>query len=217
VPLHAVIMHLEMLRKVVDGESRSGEDKKAARYIDSITQEIKRLETIIRAFLDYASPFKNRVELVDLRQVVSDCLALLESEATRKGITLRPEMSGEPLWVHGDDGKLKQALLNLAVNGFDAMPIGGTLTIRAAQNESECVVEIEDTGQGIKDDEKAKIFRFHYSTKDSGSGIGLSIVKMVTEYHGGRVEFDSTEGKGSLFTLKFPKGRKDGPKNHYHR
>jgi signal transduction histidine kinase len=217
VPLHAVIMHLEMLRKVVDGESRSGEDKKAARYIDSITQEIKRLETIIRAFLDYASPFKNRVELVDLRQVVSDCLALLESEASRKGIILRPEMPEEPLWVQGDDGKLKQALLNLAVNGFDAMPIGGTLTIRAAPHEGECVVEIEDTGQGIKDDEKAKIFRFHYSTKDSGSGIGLSIVKMVTEYHGGRVEFDSTEGKGSLFTLRFPKGRKDGPENHHHR
>ena len=217
VPLHAVIMHLEMLRKVVDGESRSGEDKKAARYIDSITQEIKRLETIIRAFLDYASPFKNRVELVDLRQVVSDCLALLESEASRKGIILRPEMPDEPLWVQGDDGKLKQALLNLAVNGFDAMPIGGTLTIRAAPHEGECVVEIEDTGQGIKDDEKAKIFRFHYSTKDSGSGIGLSIVKMVTEYHGGRVEFDSTEGKGSLFTLRFPKGRKDGPENHHHR
>ena len=217
VPLHAVIMHLEMLRKVVDGESRSGEDKKAARYIDSITQEIKRLETIIRAFLDYASPFKNRVELVDLRQVVSDCLALLESEASRKGIILRPEMPEEPLWVQGDDGKLKQALLNLAVNGFDAMPIGGTLTIRAAPHEGECVVEIEDTGQGIKDDEKAKIFRFHYSTKDSGSGIGLSIVKMVTEYHGGRVEFDSTEGKGSLFTLRFPKGRKDDPENHHHR
>jgi two-component system, OmpR family, phosphate regulon sensor histidine kinase PhoR len=216
VPLHAVIMHLEMLRKVVDGEGRGGEDKKASRYIDSITQEIKRLETIIRAFLDYASPFKSRVELVDLRQVVSDCLALLESEASRKGIVLRSELPEEPLWVHGDDDKLKQALLNLAVNGFDAMPIGGTLTIRAAQDEGECVVEIEDTGQGIKDDEKAKIFRFHYSTKDSGSGIGLSIVKMVTEYHGGRVDFDSTEGKGSLFTLRFPKGRKDGSENHHH-
>jgi signal transduction histidine kinase len=217
VPLHAVIMHLEMLRKVVDGESRGGEDKKAARYIDSITQEIKRLETIIRAFLDYASPFKNRVELVDLRQVVRDCVALLEPEAARKGITLRTEVPGEPLWVYGDDGKLKQALLNLAVNAFDAMPVGGTLTIRGAQHDSECALEIEDTGQGIKDDEKAKIFRFHYSTKDSGSGVGLSIVKMVTEYHGGRVEFDSTEGKGSLFTLRFPKGREDGSENHHHR
>jgi signal transduction histidine kinase len=217
VPLHAVIMHLEMLRKVVDGESRSGEDKKAARYIDSITHEIKRLETIIRAFLDYASPFKNRVELVDLRQVVHDCLALLESEAARKGITLRTEVPGEPLWVYGDDAKLKQALLNLAVNAFDAMPAGGTLTIRGATHESECVLEIQDTGQGIKDDEKAKIFRFHYSTKDSGSGIGLSVVKMVTEYHGGRVEFDSTEGEGSIFTLRFPKGREDGSENHHHR
>jgi signal transduction histidine kinase len=217
VPLHAVIMHLEMLRKVVDGGSRDGEDKKAVRYIDSITQEIKRLDTIIRAFLDYASPFKNRVELVDLRQVVNDCLTLLESEAARKGIILRKEVPGEPLWVHGDDGKLKQALLNLAVNAFDAMPVGGILTIRGAPHDSECLLEIQDTGQGIKDDEKAKIFRFHYSTKDSGSGVGLSIVKMITEYHGGRVEFDSTEGKGSLFTLRFPKGREDGTENHHHR
>jgi signal transduction histidine kinase len=217
VPLHAVIIHLDMLRKVVDAESRGGEDKKAVRYIDSITQEIKRLDTIIRAFLDYASPFKNRVELVDLRQVVADCLALLESEAARKEIILRKEVPGEPLWVYGDDGKLKQALLNLAVNAFDAMPIGGTLTIRGAQHDSECLLEIQDTGQGIKDDEKAKIFRFHYSTKDSGSGVGLSIVKMITEYHGGRVDFDSTEGEGSLFTLRFPKGREDVTENHHRR
>jgi signal transduction histidine kinase len=217
VPLHAVIMHLEMLRKEVGGDNRGGEDKKAVRYIDSITQEIKRLETVIRAFLDYASPFKNRVELVDLRQVVDEGIALLESEGARKGITLRKEMSGESLWVYGDDAKLKQALLNLAVNAFDAMPSGGTLTIRGRPHNGECVLEIQDTGQGIKDDEKAKIFRFHYSTKDSGSGVGLSIVKMITEYHGGRVEFDSTEGKGSLFTLRFPKGREDGTENHHHR
>ncbi|HSF30016.1 MAG TPA: ATP-binding protein [Candidatus Tectomicrobia bacterium] len=217
VPLHAVIMHLEMLRKVVDGESRGGEDKKAVRYIDSITQEIKRLDTIIRAFLDYASPFKNRVELVDVRQVVADCITLLEPEAARKHIGLHKEVPGEPLWVYGDEGKLKQALLNLAVNAFDAMPVGGSLTIRGAQHDGECLLEIQDTGQGIKDDEKAKIFRFHYSTKDSGSGVGLSIVKMITEYHGGRVEFESTEGKGSLFTLRFPKGREDGTENHHHR
>jgi signal transduction histidine kinase len=216
VPLHAVIMHLEMLRKVVDGDGRGGEEKKAVRYIESITQEIKRLDTIIRAFLDYASPFKNRVELVDLRQVVNDCITLLESEAGRKGIILCKEVPGEPLWVYGDDAKLKQALLNLAVNAFDAMPLGGTLTIRGAQHGSECVLEIQDTGQGIKDDEKAKIFRFHYSTKDSGSGVGLSVVKMITEYHGGRVEFDSTEGKGSVFTLRLPKGREDGTENHHH-
>jgi signal transduction histidine kinase len=217
VPLHAVIMHLEMLRKEVGGDNRAGEDKKAVRYIDSITQEIKRLETIIRAFLDYASPFGNRVELVDLRQVIGDCMALLESEAARKGIILRKEVAGEPLWVYGDDAKLRQALLNLAVNAFDAMVSGGTLTVRGIQHNGECVLEIQDTGQGIKDDEKAKIFRFHYSTKDSGSGVGLSIVKMITEYHGGRVEFDSTVGKGSLFTLRFPKGREDGTENHHHR
>jgi signal transduction histidine kinase len=217
VPLHAVIMHLEMLRKVVDGDGRGTDDKKAVRYIDSITQEIKRLETIIRAFLDYASPFKNRVELIDLRQVVDECMALLEPEAARKGIFLHKELPGEPLWVFGDDGKLKQALLNLAVNAFDAMPVGGTLTLRGALHESECVLEIQDTGHGIKDSEKAKIFRFHYSTKDSGSGVGLSIVKMITEYHGGRVEFDSTEGQGSIFTLKFPKGREDVTENHHHR
>jgi signal transduction histidine kinase len=210
-------MHLEMLRKVVDGDGRGTDDKKAVRYIDSITQEIKRLETIIRAFLDYASPFKNRVELIDLRQVVDECMALLEPEAARKSIFLHKELPGEPLWVFGDDGKLKQALLNLAVNAFDAMPVGGTLTLRGALHESECVLEIQDTGHGIKDSEKAKIFRFHYSTKDSGSGVGLSVVKMITEYHGGRVEFDSTEGQGSIFTLKFPKGREDVTENHHHR
>jgi two-component system phosphate regulon sensor histidine kinase PhoR len=218
VPLHAVIMHLEMLRKVVDSDGRGADDKKAVRYIDSITQEIKRLETIIRAFLDYASPFKNRVELIDLRQVVNDCIALLEPEGARKDIILRKELPAEPLWVYGDDGKLKQALLNLAVNAFDAMPIGGTLMLRGTLQNNECILEIQDTGHGIKDSEKAKIFRFHYSTKeDSGSGVGLSIVKMITEYHGGRVEFDSTEGQGSIFTLKFPKGREDVTENHHHR
>jgi signal transduction histidine kinase len=217
VPLHAVIMHLEMLRKVVDNDGRAADDKKATRYIDSITQEIKRLETIIRAFLDYASPFKNRVELIDLRHVVDDCLALLEPEAARKGILLHRELPLQPLWVYGDDGKLKQALLNLAVNAFDAMSSGGTLALRGRLHEGECILEIQDTGHGIKDSEKVKIFRFHYSTKDSGSGVGLSIVRMITEYHGGRVEFESIEGKGSTFTLTFPKGREDVTENHHHR
>jgi signal transduction histidine kinase len=217
VPLHAVIMNLEMLRKVVEADGRGGEEKRATRYIESIAHEIKRLETIIRAFLDYASPLKNRVELVDLRQTVRACAALLASEANRKGIALRQELPDEPLWVFGDDGKLKQALLNLAVNAFDAMPSGGTLTLRGVHRDGECVLEIVDTGQGIKDSEKAKIFRFHYSTKDTGSGVGLSIVKMITEYHGGRVEFDSVEGQGSVFTLRFPKGRRDGTKDHHHR
>lgn len=216
VPLHAVIMNLEMLRKVVEAEGRGAEEKKAARYVDSIAHEIRRLETIIRAFLDYASPLKNRVELVDLRLTVIECLAMLESEASRKGIILRRDLPDEPLWVFGDDGKLKQALLNLAVNAFDAMPSGGTLTLRGVQHDGECLLEVSDTGQGIKDSEQAKIFRFHYSTKDSGSGVGLSIVKMITEYHGGRVEFESIEGKGSVFTLRFPKGRKDGTKDHHH-
>jgi signal transduction histidine kinase len=216
VPLHAVIMNLEMLRKVVDGGHGTTEEKKAARYIDSITHEIKRLETIIRAFLDYASPFKNKVELVDLRQVVTECGALLEPEAARKGITLRRELPGDPLWVFGDDGKLKQALLNLAVNAFDAMPVDGILTLRGAHRQEECVLEVEDTGHGIKESEQVKIFRFHYSTKDSGSGVGLSIVKMITEFHGGRVEFESTEGKGSLFTLRFPRGREYDAEDHHH-
>ncbi|MBI3328135.1 MAG: hypothetical protein HYZ81_15715 [Nitrospinae bacterium] len=218
VPLHAVIMHLEMLRKAVDADQSTVEGKKAARYIDSIAHEIKRLETIIRAFLDYASPLKNKVELVDLRQVVDECMALLDPEASRKGITLRKELPAEPLWVFGDDGKLKQALLNLAVNAFDAMPTGGTLTLRAILTEGECVLEVQDTGHGIKESEQAKIFRFHYSTKDNGSGVGLAIVKMITEFHGGRVEFESTEGKGSRFILRFPKGHEDGAatEDHHH-
>ena len=103
-----------------------------------------------------------------------------------------------------------------AVNAFDAMPTGGTLTLRGAHQDEDCLLEIVDTGHGIKDSEQAKIFRFHYSTKDSGSGVGLSIVKMITEYHGGRVEFESTEGKGSVFTLRFPKGRRDGSKDHHY-
>ncbi len=216
VPLHAVIMHLEMLRKVVAGDRSIVDERKAARYIDSITYEIKRLETIIRAFLDYASPLKNKVELVDLREIVNECVALLEPEAIRKDIILRKELPVEPLWVFGDDGKLKQALLNLAVNAFDAMPTGGTLSLRGDQNEEECILEVQDTGHGIKENEQAKIFRFHYSTKDSGSGVGLSIVRMITEFHGGRVEFESTEGKGSVFLLRFPKGRTHDAEDHHH-
>jgi len=218
VPLHAVIMHLEMLRKAIDADRSTVEGKKAARYIDSIAHEIKRLETIIRAFLDYASPLKNKVELVDLRQAVDECMALLDPEANRKDITLQKELPAEPLWVFGDDGKLKQALLNLAVNAFDAMPTGGTLTLRGFLTEAECVLEVQDTGPGIKESEQAKIFRFHYSTKDNGSGVGLAIVKMITEFHGGRVEFESSEGKGSRFILRFPKGHEDGAatEDHHH-
>ena len=123
-----------------------------------------------------------------------------------ENIRLVVDTAAERLWVEGDAGQLQQVLMNLAVNAKDAMPAGGTLTLRTRYRGGEAVVEVADTGHGMDAATRAHLFEPFFTTKDAGqgTGLGLSVVHGIVEQHGGRIEVESTPGEGSVFRVLLP-------------
>ena len=158
VPLHAVIMHLEMLRKEVGGDSRGGEDKKAVRYIDSIAQESTsgNHHSCFRT-MPHPSKSVSWSTCVDHQRLHGTA----RIEAARRILTLRQESCGEPLWVHGDDASLKQALLNLAVNAFDAWRAWNADNTRYTYND-ECL-QTSKTQAGYQGTTKGQDFSLSFT------------------------------------------------------
>jgi signal transduction histidine kinase len=99
---------------------------------------------------------------------------------------------------------MKQALLNIVINGEQAMPNGGTLTIVARRHEGNAVIEVHDQGSGIPKDVQDKIFELYFTTKKGGSGIGLAQTYQIMQWHYGSVDFETTEGQGTTFRLRLP-------------
>jgi signal transduction histidine kinase len=141
---------------------------------------------------------------MDVNALITEVIALVEPDARRTGITCRADVSNVPP-LRADPALLRQALLNLALNGCQAMPNGGKLTMGARTIKDRRVeLSIEDTGAGISADKLDRIFDLYYTTKPEGSGIGLSIVYRIVQLHGGEIEVQSTEGRGTTFRLLLP-------------
>ncbi len=169
-----------------------------------ILEETDRLTRILTDFLTFAKPQPIRKVPVELRGLISRVFRMLEKTARQKGHGLRFQKDGQPLWVEGDPDQLYQALLNLSLNGLEAMTKGGELLIRMKKFSRKWVaVEVEDSGGGIAAADQNNIFEPFFTTKENGSGIGLAIVKRIVQDHGGKVEFDTSEA-GTVFRIYLP-------------
>ncbi|NOY76878.1 MAG: GHKL domain-containing protein [Calditrichaeota bacterium] len=169
-----------------------------------ILQETDRLTRILTDFLTFAKPQPIRRVPVELQTLVSRVFRMLEREAQQKGHVLRLEKSSRPIWVKGDPDQLYQALLNLGLNGLEAMSRGGELIIRLMPISKKWVaLEVEDQGKGIAVEDQKRVFDPFFTTKEKGSGIGLAIVKRIIKEHGGNVEFD-TNAEGTVFKIYLP-------------
>ena len=142
----------------------------------------------------------------DLNKLVGDWIDFFESQCAKRGIQIVVERDeGLPI-VKGDPAQLNQVIVNVVINAIQAMPDGGTLTIRTISQEDWASIRVEDTGQGIEEENKDKIFLPFFTTKDvdEGTGLGLSVVYGIVNEHGGCIEVDSKRGHGSTFEIKFP-------------
>ena len=149
-------------------------------------------------------------ELLDVNEVVEGVLKMVESRRVEleqtKSIAIKEEqVLGTVGGVSGDAAELREALLNILFNAFDAMPTGGKLTVKSEQDENWVQISIKDTGIGIPDKVKSKIFQPFFTTKASkGSGLGLSVTYGIIARHGGMIKFDSEVGKGTTFSIRLP-------------
>ena len=141
-----------------------------------------------------------------MRKLLEDVLLLAQPEAEQRGVRMRLDAdSAKPLPVKVDLDFMKQAVLNVVLNGVQAMPEGGTLTLRAREQDRIVTTEIEDTGSGIPTEVQDKIFELYFTTKPDGSGIGLAQTYQVLQWHYGTVDFETTSGKGTTFRLRIPR------------
>jgi signal transduction histidine kinase len=175
------------------------------KHVDIIGKEIRRLDEVLNGFLKFARPDELKLQPVRLSSLVSDIQTSVGPEASRRHITLKIECPESLPEINADPGMLSQALLNLALNACQAMPDGGTLKISCRTAPRRRVeIDIEDTGIGIPPEHLGRIFDLYFTTKEKGSGIGLSMVYRIVQLHDGEVEVQSTPGRGTRFRLAFP-------------
>ena len=213
-PLNAMTIHLELLKQKLARQpaiAGAGPDPGFAsppdvtKHVDIISKEIRRLDEVLNGFLKFARPDELKLQPVHLASLISDIQTSVAPEAERRHIAMRIDCPNSLPEINADPGMLSQSLLNLALNACQAMPDGGTLKLScrtAARRRVE--IDIEDTGVGIPPEHLGKIFDLYFTTKEKGSGIGLSMVYRIVQLHDGEVEVQSTPGRGTRFRLIFP-------------
>jgi signal transduction histidine kinase len=178
----------------------------ALEHVRIISGEIRHLDEVVQGFLKFMRPEDLKLQPVDLPSLVAEVVQVVGPEARKAGVTVRTECPADIPPINGDAAMLRQAFLNLALNACQAMPSGGTLRILCSPARSGHVqVAFEDTGVGIKPEHLGKIFNLYFTTKERGSGIGLSMVYRTVQLLDGEVEVQSTEGRGTTFRLILPR------------
>ncbi len=234
-PLNAMMIHLELLRTKLRAAARqpvtqvepvtapvapTGGALAMARrdppapviaqnsleHVEVIESEIRRLDEVVQGFLKFTRPEDLRLQPVPPRVLFDEILPVIEPEAERNAVTVHADASPHVPAINGDAGMLRQVFLNLAINACQAMPNGGTLRLMAsAASRHRVEVRVQDSGVGIPPENLQKIFDLYFTTKDHGTGIGLSMVYRIVQLHDGEIEVQSTPGRGTTFRVLLPR------------
>jgi len=197
-PLNSIALHLEVLKGKLEAER----EDLGAQEIEVISREIQRLDRVVRSFLDFTRPVELSVEEVDLAALLQELAGLVRPDAAEHDVLVESEIPSSA-WTRGDRDLLKQAILNVILNGIQAMEDGGELRIELLGGDNFWTIRIRDTGPGIPPKFQDKIYQLYFTTKQKGSGIGLAMTFQVIQLHGGTIEFSSGPG-GTEFRLQLP-------------
>jgi signal transduction histidine kinase len=202
-PLNAIALHLDLLRAHLDGSEGD-----VTAELDILSKEVRRLDRVVKTFLDFSRPVNVKLEEVDLVALAREVAELMTPQAKLAGIALQFETPEESAEIRGDPDILKQAILNLVTNALDAMAdsktTDGQLKLSVTREEESIVLHVADTGPGIPPGLRAKVFQLYFTTKPKGSGIGLAMTYRAVQLHNGTIDFTSEDGRGTTFRLQFP-------------
>ncbi len=197
-PINAIVVHLELLRNKV----QTGGD--ALRHLDVIQSEIRRLDRVVQTLVDFSRPVELQLKDQDLRGVLSKVLTLASAELQTRGITVQSQAPAWPVVSRVDADLLEQALLNIVINGAQAMASGGPLEVRLSEDTRWASILIRDHGEGIPEEIRPRIFDLYFTTKKEGSGIGLAMTYRIVQMHHGQIDVESKPGSGTTFVLRLP-------------
>jgi signal transduction histidine kinase len=229
-PLNAMMIHLELLRTKIratqpaaqpepvgaaSGMLGLGPGRAAAlpppvqgalEHVSIIESEIRRLDEVVQGFLKFTRPEDLRLQPVKVHALMDEILPIIETEASKHNVKVTIDVPPSVPAVNGDSAMLRQAFLNLAINACQAMTSGGSLRLKAGPSSRARVeVIVQDTGVGIAPEHLSKIFNLYFTTKERGTGIGLSMVYRIIQMHDGEVEVQSTPGRGTTFRVLLPR------------
>ena len=198
-PMNAIVLHLQLLQNKLNPT-----DPDTQRHMDVIGDEIHRLDRVVQTLVDFTRPRELHEQDADMRKILEDVSILAAPDAEQHGVRLVREFPQEPLMVRVDIDLMKQAILNLVLNGVQAMNNGGTLTLAAQRKDEAVITEVRDQGSGIPPELQEKVFELYFTTKKEGTGIGLAQTSQILDWHYGSVDFESTVGVGTTFRLRVP-------------
>jgi two-component system sensor histidine kinase HydH len=200
-PLNAVSIGLQRLRAEFSPEPAD----EYARFVELMQAEVRRLNGIVEEFIGLARPLPVEASSFDVGDLLHELALLAEGEAKAARIAVQLAVPAPLPPLVADRDQVKQVLLNLALNGIQAMAGGGALTLGAQAAGDTIRLTVSDTGPGIAPEVRARIFDPYFSTRRDGLGLGLTIARRIVEAHGGRIDVDSTPGRGARFTVTLPR------------
>jgi two-component system, sporulation sensor kinase E len=206
-PLNSLNIHLQLIERRLrkaPAELRS----ELGELLATAKSEIQRLDSIVHQFLRAIRPSTPQFETHNLNEILEESVAFLRPEIRDRDIIVELDLEPTLPRLQIDRDQMKQAFYNVIKNAFQAMKTGGILHVRSWQSQLYVSVSFNDTGGGISQDQMSKLFQPYYTTKSSGSGLGLLIVRRIVREHGGEIEIESNEGKGMRVTIHLPFGDK---------
>ena len=204
-PLQAITSDVYLAKTELASIPESEEKKNALESLTEIEKNIDYINKIVADLQDFARPLKPHAEEADLKLIIDK---LLEKNALPENVKVSVKVEAEVRKVVADASYINRIMYNLVNNAIQAMPKGGKLTIHAYKKANDAIITVKDTGVGIPESAKPKLFTPMFTTKSKGQGFGLAVVKRMTEALGGTVSFESQEGKGTKFTVRFAPTKK---------
>ncbi|MGG4259495.1 PAS domain-containing protein [Bacillus velezensis] len=196
-PLTAIKGFLQLMKPTMEENEH---------YFEIVFSELSRIELILSELLMLAKPQQNAVkERVNLKKIISEVTALLETQANLKGIFIKTDYEHDSMYINGDQNQLKQVFINLIKNAVESMPDGGTVHILMTEDEYSVNVTVKDEGDGIPENVLKRIGEPFLTTKEKGTGLGLMVTFNLIKNHQGAIQVDSKPDRGTAFYITFPK------------
>ena len=205
-PLNAMVINLELLRDTLRAGEAPSEDAYArqTRYVSVLGEEVHRLNRSLTSLLTQTPRLNEEAKRVDLRELVQELVLFVEPQARSQHVAIELDLGTEAHALVGRRDRLKQAMLNVAVNALEAMPEGGVLGITLTTEGSVAHIAIRDNGPGIPPEIIDRVYQMHFTTKSGGTGIGLYVARSVVEAHKGKIRVATGPGEGTTVHIQLP-------------
>ncbi|MFQ5583930.1 MAG: PAS domain-containing sensor histidine kinase, partial [Calditrichia bacterium] len=204
-PLSSLSIHTGIVDNLV---SKSVTDetqlKKIKKSVGILNSEVERLNKMIDQFFNLARAQELELTYENINALMNEVLELVQQQAFEKNIHIHKDFSDNLPMLYISKDQIKQVIINLILNAYDAMPEGGDLHLGTRYGDGNVIITVEDSGMGIAEEIREHIFDLYFSTKKSGGGIGLAVSRKIIEVHEGKIYFTSKDGRGTVFSIELP-------------